>query len=115
VAVACADFTFLLPLKPKMLLKADWPLLLTFACFFVFIGNVSRISAVQQFFAITESLKTLLPKTSFSLLTSPFPFILHTPFYQDRTIGNKKRVRGSRSSETPLFAWINLWKRILLP
>lgn len=32
----------------KILLKVDYPLLFTFVCFFVFVGNVSRIDAVRD-------------------------------------------------------------------
>lgn len=41
----------ILPLRPRSLLKADYSLLLTFVFFFLFIGNVSRIPALQSFFA----------------------------------------------------------------
>ncbi len=33
----------------KLLLKADYRLLLTFVCFFIFIGNLSNIQAVREF------------------------------------------------------------------
>ncbi len=35
----------------KLLLKADYSLLATFVCFFVFVGNISRISEVSTFFS----------------------------------------------------------------
>ena len=34
----------------KLLLKVDYALLATFVCFFVFVGNIARVEAVQQFF-----------------------------------------------------------------
>lgn len=34
-----------------LLLKADYALLLTFVCFFIFVGNISRIDAVYNFFS----------------------------------------------------------------
>ena len=34
--------------EPKLLGKADYPLLLTFVCFFVFVGNIARISSVRD-------------------------------------------------------------------
>ena len=34
-----------------LLLKADYALLLTFVCFFIFVGNISRIDAVHSFFS----------------------------------------------------------------
>lgn len=40
--------------------KVDYPLLLTFACFFVFSGNMGRIEAVRTFFSSFLELDTLL-------------------------------------------------------
>ncbi len=40
--------------------KVDYPLLLTFACFFVFSGNMGRIEAVRTFFSAFLELDTLL-------------------------------------------------------
>ena len=42
------------------LAKVDYPLLLTFACFFLLAGNVSRIGAVSQFFSAMLQKSTLL-------------------------------------------------------
>lgn len=39
----------MLVIKPKLLLKADFFLLLTFVCFFVFAGNFGRIETVKEF------------------------------------------------------------------
>ena len=36
---------------PKLLKEADYSLLLTFVCFFVFSGNMGNIPAVQDFFS----------------------------------------------------------------
>ena len=41
----------LLFLDRRALTDIDYPLLLTFVCFFIFSGNMSRIAAVQEFFA----------------------------------------------------------------
>lgn len=38
-------------LDRKLLLKADYGLLATFVCFFVFVGNIARIDAVSGFFS----------------------------------------------------------------
>ena len=46
VAVATA-----LVLDPVLLKKADYPLLATFVCFFVFVGNIARIETVREFFS----------------------------------------------------------------
>ena len=45
-AVAAALFT-----DRKLLLKADYALLATFVCFFIFVGNISRIGEVSAFFS----------------------------------------------------------------
>ncbi len=44
----------------KALLKVDYPLLLTFVCFFLLAGNVSRIEIVSSFFASLLDKSTLL-------------------------------------------------------
>ncbi len=50
---------FLLFMDRSALLKVDYPLLLTFAFFFIFAGNMARIEAVRNFFAF------LLEKNTF--------------------------------------------------
>ncbi|MBP5604221.1 MAG: citrate transporter [Ruminiclostridium sp.] len=45
-AVAAALFT-----DRKLLLKADYALLVTFLCFFIFVGNISRIGSISSFFS----------------------------------------------------------------
>lgn len=40
--------------------KVDYPLLLTFSCFFVFSGNMGRIEAVREFFSSFLEIDTLL-------------------------------------------------------
>ena len=44
----------------RALAKVDYPLLLTFACFFLLAGNVSRIGAVHTFFSALLEKSTLL-------------------------------------------------------
>lgn len=50
----------LLFLDRKALAKVDYPLLLTFACFFIFAGNMKRIDAVGQFFGGLLQKNTLI-------------------------------------------------------
>ena len=38
-------------LDRKLLLKADYGLLATFVCFFVFVGNIARIDMISGFFS----------------------------------------------------------------
>ena len=47
-AALAACVLALLALDRKALLRVDWGLLLTFACFFVFAGNMARIPAVED-------------------------------------------------------------------
>ncbi len=58
----------LLFLDRDALCKVDYPLLITFVCFFVFSGNMARIGAVREFFAIFLEKDTLL----FSALSCQF-------------------------------------------
>ncbi len=44
----------------KVLLKVDYPLLLTFVFFFIFAGNMARIEVVRSFFSYLLGLNTLL-------------------------------------------------------
>ena len=53
--------------------KVDYPLLLTFAAFFVFSGNVARIGAVRDFFELLLSKSTLLFSTLSCQLISNVP------------------------------------------
>ncbi len=55
----------LLFLDRKALRALDYPLLLTFVCFFIFAGNMARLSAVQTFFASFLNKNVLL----FSILS----------------------------------------------
>lgn len=48
---AVAAVVTALAVNRKLLLKVDYSLLMTFLCFFVFVGNISRIDAVSSFFA----------------------------------------------------------------
>lgn len=65
----------ILPLSPKTLLKADWRLLLTFICFFILIGNISRIETVQSFFSgwLTGEDRVLLAGAALSQVISNVP------------------------------------------
>jgi len=59
---AAAAFLTALALDRGLLLKADYALLLTFVCFFIFVGNISRIDTVQTFLSgILEGNEILIP------------------------------------------------------
>ena len=70
----------LLVLDRNALKSVDWGLLLTFAAFFTFSGNLARIDAVQMFFARLLSHGTML--VSAAILLSRF-----TQDYQGLLIG----------------------------
>jgi len=52
----------------KALIMVDYPLLLTFVCFFIFSGNMSRIEAVRYLFSFLLEKNTLL----FSVISCQF-------------------------------------------
>lgn len=58
----CLPITFIaiLATDKDALKKVDYPLLLTFVCFFILAGNVARIGAVSEFFAWLLGKNTLL-------------------------------------------------------
>ena len=57
----------------SLLLKADYPLLATFVCFFVFVGNIARIEAVNAFFREILAGHELLIALGLSQLISNVP------------------------------------------
>ncbi|MBR7185310.1 MAG: citrate transporter [Clostridia bacterium] len=50
----------LLPMDRDALKKVDYPLLLTFVCFFIFAGNMSRIAPIRMLFSMLLEKSTLL-------------------------------------------------------
>ena len=50
----------LIPMDRDALKKVDYPLLLTFVCFFIFAGNMSRILPIRQLFSALLEKSTLL-------------------------------------------------------
>jgi len=76
----------LLRLCPEALKKVDYPLLLTFAAFFVFSGNMSRIPAVRTLFSFLLEKSTLLFSIVSCQLISNVPSaILLSQFTNDYT------------------------------
>ena len=51
---------FLLIFDRRALARVDYPLLLTFVCFFIFSGNMARIPAVREFFSALLARDTLV-------------------------------------------------------
>jgi Na+/H+ antiporter NhaD/arsenite permease-like protein len=67
-AVVCA-----LILNRKLLLKVDYSLLATFLCFFIFVGNIARIGAVNDFFSDIMKGRELLVSAALSQVISNVP------------------------------------------
>lgn len=56
----CVIFVSMLFLDRDALRKVDYPLLLTFVCFFIFSGNMARIEVVRNLFSVFLERDTLL-------------------------------------------------------
>ncbi len=56
-----------------LLLKIDYALLATFICFFIFVGNIARVEAVQQFFSEILNGRELLISVLLSQVISNVP------------------------------------------
>ncbi len=72
---ACLAVTVaaLLASDRRLFTKIDYSLLLTFVCFFVFVGNLGSISAVEQFVAGLLSGRELLVSAALSQIISNVP------------------------------------------
>ncbi len=57
----------------SLLKKVDYPLLATFVCFFVFVGNIARIGAVSDFFSGIMKGRELLVSAALSQVISNVP------------------------------------------
>ena len=57
----------------KLLIKVDYALLFTFVCFFVFVGNISRIETVSDFFSEILSGREILVSALLSQVISNVP------------------------------------------
>ena len=67
-AVVCA-----LVFDRRLLAKVDYPLLLTFVCFFVFVGNIARIDAIGSYLSEIMNGKELLVSAGLSQVISNVP------------------------------------------
>jgi hypothetical protein len=81
----------ILLLDRNALAKVDYPLLLTFAFFFIFSGNMARIDVVRDFFSMLLNKSTLLfSVTSCQVISNVPSAILLSQFtdnYQDLLVG----------------------------
>lgn len=57
----------------RLILKADYGLLATFACFFIFVGNISRVEAVSEFFKSVMEGRELVISAALSQVISNVP------------------------------------------
>lgn len=57
----------------KLVLKADYGLLATFVCFFVFVGNIARVEAVSEFFRSVMEGRELIISAALSQVISNVP------------------------------------------
>ena len=57
----------------SLLKKVDYPLLATFVCFFIFVGNIARIGAVSDFFSGIMKGRELLVSAALSQVISNVP------------------------------------------
>lgn len=84
-------FVSLLFLDKKALKMVDYPLLLTFVCFFIFSGNLARIGAVKDFFESLLSLDELIVSTLSCQIISNVPSAIllseFTSNYRELLIG----------------------------
>ena len=83
-----------LVLDKKLLCKVDYALLATFVCFFVFVGNIARIEAVQQFFSQILTGRELLISALLSQVISNVPAAV--------------MLSGFTQNGTPLLLGVNL-------
>ena len=57
----------------RLFLKADYALLATFVCFFVFVGNIARIELIRDFFAAVMQGRELITSALLSQCISNVP------------------------------------------
>jgi Na+/H+ antiporter NhaD/arsenite permease-like protein len=67
----------------SLLKKADYPLLATFVCFFVFVGNIARIEAVNSFFSSMISGREMIVSILLSQVISNVPAALMLSGFTD--------------------------------
>lgn len=72
VCLICAVAAALI-LDRKLLLKVDYPLLATFLCFFIFVGNIGRVEAVREFFSQILTGRELIVSVGLSQVISNVP------------------------------------------
>lgn len=76
--------TLLGPARPQLLKKADFGLLATFVCFFIFAGNLGRLPQIRQFLESLLSGDVLLTSLAASQFISNVPAaVLLSGFTQD--------------------------------
>lgn len=73
LAAVAVVFGALVELDARMVARADWGLVVTFAAFFVFSGNLARMEAVREVFSAALSQGAFLPAALLSQVVSNVP------------------------------------------
>ena len=81
--ILAAEVIIALVFDWNLLLKADYPLLATFVCFFVFVGNIARVGAVNDFFSEMISGRELIVSILLSQVISNVPAALMLSGFTD--------------------------------
>ena len=70
-------------IEPKIYAKIDYPLLFTFCCFFIFVGNIGRIEAVREFLSGIMEGRELLVSALVSQVISNVPCAVMLSAFKD--------------------------------
>lgn len=90
--VACLIIVCIgLLIEPKIFLKIDYVLLLTFVCFFVFVGNMSRIEIVRDSISVIMNGQELIVSALVSQIISNVPAAVMLSAFTDNV---KELLRG---------------------
>ncbi len=90
--VACLIIVCIgLLIEPQIFLKIDYALLFTFVCFFVFVGNISRIEIVRDFISAIMNGQELIVSAVVSQIISNVPAAVMLSAFTDNV---KELLRG---------------------
>ncbi len=71
--------------KPRLLARVDYSLLITFVCFFIFVGNVGRIESIQKLTSGLIAGRELLFSAALSQLISNVPAAVMLSAFTDQS------------------------------
>lgn len=83
--ITCLLLIFILTLliNPKLFMKVDYSLLLTFICFFIFVGNIGNINVIREFISRILTGKEVLVSVILSQIISNVPATLMLSNFTD--------------------------------